>query len=370
MYYVLFLIGFIGSIKKNNKLFLIIFTISLILIASFRFGVGRDYFAYELYYNSIDTNIIKELTEPIFGVEILYRMSSYLFRKLNFSYELYLSFLSIIGIYFVYSLVKRFSLNSNLSIFLFYSFFYFVWIFSGIRQGLAITIGIYYFVRLLNEKDGKKFVIINILLMLIHTSAIVLTPIYLIVKRVNLKSSNLIILSSISLLTTFLPIGQVIKSLDFLPLLNIATHYIPTEFNFLSIFDFQSIVRLIFLAFGLLIYSNKRLSLLEKKIVLSFVLFLNIYFYLQFSEILASRLSIYGFYLIILIIPMYFYKISVPKESIIIGLVFMILSFSYMQKDLVSMSIGTINNQDSFFVPYTNHFNKNEYSFIRENYFK
>ena len=62
MYYLIFLIGIILSIINDRKKFSFkIYFIILLFLSFFRFGVGPDYFAYNVLYKSLSGSIITEL---------------------------------------------------------------------------------------------------------------------------------------------------------------------------------------------------------------------------------------------------------------------------------------------------------------------
>lgn len=127
------------------------------------------------------TKLLNEEKAPLFNAFAL------LCAKAGFSYTVYLSIIAIIsGICLIYGIIN-FSDDVTLSCFLFVASMNFYWLFNGIRQFLVACI-FFVCLRLIVEKKTVKFLIIAAILYLIHSSAIILIPIYFIS---NFKSWSL-----------------------------------------------------------------------------------------------------------------------------------------------------------------------------------
>lgn len=117
----------------------------------------------------------------------LFKAFALLCAKAGFSYTVYLSIIAIIsGICLIYG-ISNFSDDVTLSCFLFVASMDFFWLFNGIRQFLVACI-FFACLRLIVEKKTVKFLIMVAILYLIHSSAIILIPIYFIS---NFKSWSL-----------------------------------------------------------------------------------------------------------------------------------------------------------------------------------
>ena len=176
---------FLTKKKRNGTIlfFLLLFFVTL------RYGQGSDYFSYiYLFNNSADrfetalkTNDFNYVTQ-----EIGFAALSYLWIKiLNLSPEALSALFSAISFILTWLFIKKYSYKPIISLFIFYCNFYLIYPFSGIRQGICISIFIYYLVPLLYNKKYIAYYLLSVLLCTIHYSCIILfiIPIVNLVKE-------------------------------------------------------------------------------------------------------------------------------------------------------------------------------------------
>ncbi|MEB8121490.1 EpsG family protein [Staphylococcus xylosus] len=359
MYYIIFLIGVILIfLPKYHKISAFIFTAFLLILALFRYGVGNDFFAYKYLYNIYTKTILYEINHPEAREEILFRIITTIFNNLDFSYLVYLSFYSIISLYCIYKVCIKYSIHAQLSMLTFYSFFYFVWIFSGIRQGIAIAVGILLVLYCFENKKNVLFVFLISILSLVHSSAIVLIFLYFLAK-LNWKKTQLFFIFIISLIISILPV-------NFLTVLTLFSDRINSykiNENIISL-DFQSIIRILLVTTVFVFYRQiKKINEIHYFILKFYILGICLYFLFKDIELVAARLSIYSRVLEMILIPAILYVIN--KKYVLITLVIIILLITIsFNKELIGMGENAIYNSSKWYVPYTNIFNKNEYDFI------
>lgn len=361
MYYLIFLIGIILIlIPRYSKQLSIIYFLILLLIAVFRYGVGNDFFAYEYLYNVYNKTIIYEISNSKAREEILFRIISTVFNNMDLSYIVYLSFYSIISLYCIYKICIKYSTHPLLSMLTFYSFFYFVWIFSGIRQGLVISLGVLLLLYCFEKKKNFLFVVLISILCLIHTSAVVLIVLYFL-SQINWQKSHLIYIFIFSIIISIIPI-------NFIRILPIFTDRISSYKTNESIinFDFQSIIRIMLVTIIFLYFSKiQKINDIHHFILKFYILGICLYFLLKDIELIAARLSIYSRILEIILVPAILY-ITNKKYIWIVLLSIIIILALYFNKELISMGGNVIYNSSDWYVPYTNIFNKNEYIYINK----
>jgi len=146
-------------IKGHNKNFFYTYLFLLLVLASFRYGVGPDFFAYEYLYALTNTPLLEQIGVAS-GQEFLFRLLGSTLNYINFSYQHYLAITALITLYFIGKICRKYSQYPILSLYLFYCCFYFVWVYSGIRQGLTLAIGVYYLLECLESRKHIKFVLI------------------------------------------------------------------------------------------------------------------------------------------------------------------------------------------------------------------
>lgn len=367
MYYIVFLLGIILSIINDKKrLSLYLFAIILAMIAFFRYGVGSDYFNYEFLYIRIKESIVDEWYNGADNQEFGFRIFGAFLKSLGFSYQQYLIVIASINLLYVVKTCKEYSKNPTLSLLIYFSFYYVVWTFSGLRQGVTMAVGVYYLLKSIEKNNALKFAFIVLLLSFIHESAVILLLLYF-VSKVNFKKKSLIYVSIFSIIWSMFPVGFLISKLTWLPFMGRVNHYIDDSIS-LNLIDFQGFARIVFLIMIFIYYdAYSEQDTISKKIINVYIVSITIYFILNFSELIAARISIFGKYLDVILLTniYYLYKQKINKLLYVYGLC--ILCVVYLSKDLFSLKvhsqIGKVEEKNSIIVPYTNIYNKDEYWF-------
>ncbi|ADQ41731.1 hypothetical protein Calkr_2277 [Caldicellulosiruptor acetigenus I77R1B] len=371
MFYIVFISGFIFSFLSTKKKFLhyiIIFygtLLSMFLLAIFRYGIGPDYFSYKFLYEFlINKSILSTLYDSSVKGEVGFELISALLKKIGLTYQQYLSFFAFINLFFVGRICKKYSNNPILSLTIYFSLYYFVWTFSAIRQGITIPIGMYYFLEYLQNKNTKKMILISLILSTIHMSALILL-LFILVDKAGLNKKHIVTLMMFSLVISTLPISNIIRQLNWLPISYRILPYLSEKAFLNNIFDFKTLGRLVFLMIGFIFYDvYAKQGKLYKSTINVYMVSLSIYFILKSSELMAARLSIYGVFLIIIIMPNIIYLLNEKFDRYMyIGFIFVFCSL-YLTKELVSMAeTSGLVISNLFAVPYVNVFNKDYYIF-------
>jgi hypothetical protein len=358
--------GFSTLIPRSN-FFFYLYLFLLLMLASFRYGVGPDYFAYEFLYSLVSTSVLDQVG-VVTGQEILFRLLGSIFNTIGLSYQQYLALSALVTLYYIGKICKKYSQYPVFSLYLFFCLFYFVWVFSGIRQGLTIAIGIYYLLECLQNRKHIKFVSIVFILSLIHAASLILLLFY-IVAHLNLRRQILYLGIFFGFCISLIPAANMMDFFNHLPYGERIEFYFNTEDSESSRFfiDFKSISRLILLLVVVVfakIYDGG--SEIQRKIMDLYIISFGIYFALKFVEILAAQASIYGFVLIVLILPNIYGQLKVKFNSKVFLTFVSILSVSFYFKTLYSMEDMSYLTNSSLLTPYTNIFNKSEYYFPGE----
>lgn len=176
----------VGGIEKNNKkntIALTFFFLFLTILVAFRHeSVGNDTRNYILFFNQYTQMSWSEILKGAlnFGKEAL-EFGFLLFNKIIslFSQEsrFYITVTAIIVSAMIYPTYKRLCIDPSLTIVLFCTMSTFVMMFSGIRQMLAIGLGLiaYEFTR---NKKPIPFILSVLLAITLHTSAFMLIFMY------------------------------------------------------------------------------------------------------------------------------------------------------------------------------------------------
>ncbi|PYI52939.1 EpsG family protein [Paenibacillus flagellatus] len=364
MYFITFFSGIVLSAVNDKKnIAFKVFSILIAIVAFFRYGVGVDYFAYEYLFNRLNPSVIQELVAGLDNQELLFRLIGSIFKSIGLPFQIYLIVIASVNIYFISKICKKYSKNPIFSLFLYFCFYYFVWTFSGLRQGLTLAIGIYYFLECSENKKTIKFLVITLLLTLIHASAVLLFPLYFVTK-INIGKRRLFYFSVCVMIFSFMPLGNILTNFNWLPFISRIIPYMDSG-GIINILDFQGLGRIAFLAIALIYYDvYAKQNEMCRRIMNIYVISLLIYFIFSFSEITAARLSIYGKLLDIIILPNIFYIYREKINKVIFAFCLIILASLYFFKELGTLDKQTkIQYANKTFVPYTNIINKDSYKF-------
>ena len=156
----------------------------LVFWASIRNGVV-DTPGYIRAYIDLDTNIdVWALFQDDDEKAPLFVLFQVVLKKLGFNWSMYLATVAIISGYCIYYGISKYSDDVALSCYIFISSTEFYWLFNGIRQFLVVALFFALF-RLVVEKKLIKFLIFVFVMYFIHSTAIVLIPIYFIANMKN-----------------------------------------------------------------------------------------------------------------------------------------------------------------------------------------
>jgi hypothetical protein len=352
-------------LNGKSKSFFYSYLFLLLIIASFRYGVGPDYFAYEYLYSLVNTSLVEQIGEST-GQELIFRLFGSAVNFINFSYQEYLALTALITLYYVGKMSRKYSKYPVFSLYLYFCLFYFVWVFSGLRQGLALAIGGYYLLECLETRKHIKFVIIVFLLTLIHASSLILLLFY-VLANLDLKRKTLLIGVFICFCISLIPAAYFTEIISHLPYSERIEFYYGNDPDELAIsyFDFKSVSRFVLLLLiGVVLARNyNKNDETQKKIMDIYIASFGVYYALRFVEILAANASLYGFIFIIVILPNMYSELRNKPNSKAFLIFVSIFSIAYFFKTLYAMEDMSHLNTSALITPYTNIFNQSDYSF-------
>lgn len=323
MYIILFLIYFslyLTDYKKTRKKYLLSI-IPLLVVIFIRYGIGTDYFSYNVLYDEISlTNVFNDSSEFGFNIIML------IFKGLGFNYHSFSTILLSITLIAYTSWIYDNSENVYTSLLIFYSFFFIVWVLSAYRQGFVMAIGVY---LLFNRKiDLSIFnkVIIILLLTTIHSSALYFL-IMLVFEKIALRKNTLILLYVSSVLLSFILVKifpYFISNISFLSNNFYLKNY-PVGWSL-----FPALIRSIFFVIMIYSYDYYQENTFYRRIYNVHMMGYPVYFILKFSELISGRIFAFTFAFIIILFPIFLTKIKKPFAIILV----FTISFLYLVKDL------------------------------------
>lgn len=354
---------------ENRRLRDILGLLPLVLIIVFRFGLGPDYFSYQYIYENLPIGNFGMIFNYENHIDIGYKILMFVFRNFNVTFHLYFTILNLITLFIFYKWLKDNSEYFPISLVLFYTMFFFVWVLSSVRQGIVIAISMYLFFNKKKQISPIKGFIAIILLGTIHKSALFVFVLLLLGKREWKKNDHLYFLG-ISVLSTLLPVAWIVEKFAFLsPVKWIVDRYMTSSIGFL---DISSLMRLFFFSIIFIFYDHIADDNYSRKIVNTSLIGFSLYFLLKFSELTASRATVYSFMLVLLIIPLIWqrYLINKKPQLVSIGVIGLgLFQATYLQKELIAMRNHSFMLSNSFFVPMETVFDKDYSKFNSQHSF-
>lgn len=341
----------------STSLFLLLF-----FLVTFRYGQGSDYFNYIYLFTNSSNTFEKALNTNDFGYvtqEIGFAAISYFWLKvLSFSPELLSALFSAISFILIWKFIKKYSSKPSMSLFFFYCTFYLIYPFSGIRQGVCLSIFLYYLIPLLENKKYLKYYLLSILLFSIHYSSIILfiLPVVNLVK--TYKPYQVLILSLLSF-----GIGLILNQyiFSFFSVLDIISSKIDGYTQKDSLDILSLLLRLtIFIPVMLTskLYERGSLrDLLLKIYILGFLLYL----IFMTSSLISSRINVFMRYFEMILLVDFLQYVFKKKLNKILSYtyIFAIMTFLYVKNINSFIDQGSYYSHVNFYnYPYVTIFNK------------
>ena len=239
-----YIIGSGQLVSSNNLAVQVFFGFLWLLLACRSVGIGNDTANYKRYFSVYSSQSFAQIFNG--DAESLFRFLNWLIGQLTDSFQIYLAIVAAITIIPIAVLYKQDRRHSYLKIILFVNMSVFIMLFSGIRQAIAMSIGLiaYYFVK---KKKLITFLITVFIAIGIHQSAFMLFAMYPL-YYFRLRKRNLYIIIPL------VAIVYIFNRPIFAGLLNIMAFF-GTRFDSIASSDTGAITMiLLFVAFTLFAY--------------------------------------------------------------------------------------------------------------------
>ncbi len=323
-YILIFLLSF--KIKKNKFDIYDIFMLEILIVfSSIRYGIGTDYFLYQRIYLSSRTHTILASDRTGIGFSVLERFFS---KTLNLDYTYFVAFCAIITIICFYIFFKKNSNKPGRSILIFVALSFYTSSFNAFRQYLSLSIILIGYI-FFQDKKYIKSIILFIISVSFHSSAIIPIALYLIIlilKKIEIKTIYVIILSII-LYFLYDPIFNL--------LINNSNAYAIYEYYDLvpGIGTYLIVLFYYSLYFFLIVPNRKKIDVSHKK-YLNLISIGICVLSLQLHNWLFSRASSYFMIFLPIILSDYYdkrFNVNSKLEKIIFHLLLFVYFFAYVR---------------------------------------
>lgn len=161
--------------KASNQLYYFAF-FGLLLMLCLRYGQGTDYFAYQYIYEkmplTLEFSVLKKMST--YHAEIGWKVLCLLFRYLGLNFYIFTAVVGTATMFFLNSFIQKYCPLKVTALFIAYPTLFLTYIYSGMRQGLAICAFLGLFLKWYFENKKVKFTIGVLICSSIHTSSLVL----------------------------------------------------------------------------------------------------------------------------------------------------------------------------------------------------
>ena len=179
----------------GKKIFLFIIGGQLIILFALRdFYTGVDILRYKLTYDWIsghDISYAFSVREEFENVG--YFVFNYLLSHFGVSYQTFLAIVGVICVVPILYFIYKYSKYPLFSVVIYLSMGVYAFQFSGLKQAIAMSISLVAFEYLLQNKE-KNFYISVFVAMLFHPTAIVMLPLYLILRTKKIRLLILVLI--------------------------------------------------------------------------------------------------------------------------------------------------------------------------------
>lgn len=187
--------------KENKKKYTInlkvvawyISEIILIVVAAIRYDVGQDYmYTYVPYFNGLLRGYANE------SIEIGFFVLNKIVQVFTQDYAGIFIVCSVIFFHYIYKAIREQSPMPTLSVFLLIGTTYYFIFLNAMRQMIVVAIFLYA-IKFIKERNFKKFLIYMLISSTIHTSALILIPLYFL-YGIKLRPLKAIIIALVAII--------------------------------------------------------------------------------------------------------------------------------------------------------------------------
>lgn len=171
----------VGNSKVTKKLFLSISILLIFLINVLRYPlIGTDMERYYRHFSSIGRlTSLKQFFN--YDQEYGYKFLQLTVSRLFDDFQIFIIIVGIIIFSSYYFFIKKYSVNYYYSIFFFITIGFYDFSFTGLRQSLALAVGVFAY-HFAFKRNLKQFCLIIVLASSFHIAAVVLIPVYFFVN--------------------------------------------------------------------------------------------------------------------------------------------------------------------------------------------
>ncbi len=363
------------SKRKTRKRVSNLTAFMMFILSMVRYGSGSDYFAYQYHYIYCPKNIYYAFTIYDPHLDIGYKALICLFKSLGLEFEVFIAVISFFTLLLCFIAIYKLSDNTFMSLFMFFTVYYQIYVNSALRQGIAMAL-FFLVIYIIIEKDDisrKKRMkyCFGILLFacLFHKSALITLGIFVIYRYSKKICANIDLLLIIAVIVSICS------------LLNIPSIIIFKVFSILGMDDnlgeasnniFAIGLRATYLIIAIILYKLCKTKINDKEKFLLSVYAIGMILYFGVSGFsLLSRLTEYFSILEVILFPCLIKKLDSKSIKVAITFFVAVVCSVLFIKDIASFLV-----QGNYFVekvteyPFVTIFNEEDIDLYRSDKYR
>nr|WP_317632517.1 EpsG family protein [uncultured Flavobacterium sp.] len=315
-----------GLLQTRSKAFQYFVIFIFIFIAGFRYETGVDWAGYTDYYNeisSLDEAFKKDHFKSIFiTLDVGYALLNAIVKMFNGGIQTIFFIVSLVSSILLLKNLRRYTEYVITGLLIYYSFYFFIFDMSGLRQGLAIQIAFFAF-QFIEQKNFKKYLLYILIATSIHWSAFLLILLYFVSSEKKIKFHYIIFAASLLVfilnikfiqavipnLSTFVK-GNVLLASKFDVYTNNQNYSQARSWNLMTIFVVLRVCAIYFLCLINKNINNKKFNFFFNLFIIQVILYFGLYELIEISERLRFYFAISEIIILVMIlkeIKKYFY---------------------------------------------------------------
>lgn len=163
------------SRNQNSSTIPVFFFLFFLLLALRHESIGRDLANYKAFFQQYTQGGLSYVFSS--WQECLFRLYNYVFVHITRNYQIYLAITALICVYPIYYIYRQDLGHGLLKVAVFVNMSTFIMIFSGLRQSMAMAIGMIAY-QAVKEKKLLRFLLLTVIAFLIHHSGFMILLMY------------------------------------------------------------------------------------------------------------------------------------------------------------------------------------------------
>lgn len=315
------------TFKSSELAFLVLVGLVIVL----RYGVGGDYFSYQLIYDQVNTSDLLNSIAKQPEIEPLFLLVIAVFKLFHLPYHVFIVAMNFLMLYFTMKLIEEHSPTPSLSYFIYFGMSFLFWNLGAIRQGIVIAGLLYFYFK--KDFPVSLKALLTVLFCMIHISGIIVPIVYLLSKIKWKKYQFMIMVLMIPLFRLILH-PDMVASLASLPLLGKFAKYLT--YDSISLLSMPSLLRM-FMVMSLIYFYDFLISKFSEHTLLIHFTLLNLmmYFFIPGSMVMGTRLTVYGYYTMMIVFPMIIESIEFSKFNTLVTIVTIVFCMGVFSNELL-----------------------------------